>query len=142
MGEHSDLRVRENDSAHEIVLEIALDRRAERFLGQAAPGLARERIAFEAATKIAPRLERPQHGVPGMFREDARELIELRQLLLFLVAAGTLAQRIRAHAFRDIAQEQASVTAVLHIRSKGSDRAAAQLEVEAQIMRDLFGKQT
>ena len=40
MSEDADLRVREDQAAHQIVLQIALDRATERLFRQTAPGFA------------------------------------------------------------------------------------------------------
>src|SRR5262249_7274898 len=64
MGQDADLCIGENKTAHQIVLQIPLDRGAKRFLHQTAPGLARHVVGIEATPKFIFGYQRLQHRVP------------------------------------------------------------------------------
>ena len=75
MSKETDLRVGQDKPAHQIILQITLDRMPERLLRQTAPGFARNIIDIKPAAKLFFRDQGFQHTVPAMLGENAREVI-------------------------------------------------------------------
>ena len=138
--ENADLGICENQAANQVVLQITLDRVTEGLHRQTPPGFARNRIGFEPAPEIFFGHERLQHRIPDMAGKDLRQSVKLFHLLVFGVIAGQLEHRSVAHLFGHIAQKQSTMATVLAVGSKRSGDAAAQLQLEPEIIHDLLGK--
>ena len=65
------LGVGEDKAAHEIALQIALDRDSERLLHQTAPRLARSIINIEPSSQLFFRYQWLQHCVPDVRGKNA-----------------------------------------------------------------------
>src|SRR4026208_1218889 len=81
MSEEANLRVRENQTAKEIVLPIVFHYATEWFFNQTAPGLAVYIVCVEATPEIFFRHERLQHCVPDIFGKDTNQGVKFLELL-------------------------------------------------------------
>ena len=88
MSEDADLRVREDQAAHQIVLQIAFDRAPKRLFRQTAPGFAPRVVRVEAAPEIFLRDQRLQHRVPDIFSKDTGQAVKFLELLEFRETSG------------------------------------------------------
>ena len=96
MRENADLGVRQDKATDEIVLQIALDGATERFLRQATPRFPRSIVISEALFEFFFCHQRFEHRIPGMFGEDARQIVKLLHLLVLGPVSGQLEHRLRA----------------------------------------------
>src|SRR5438128_6373828 len=105
MGEESDLRVRQHETANEIIFQITFERAAKRFFRQTSPGLARNVIDIEASFHFIFCNERLEHAVPRVLGEDTRQIVELLHLLEFALASRKIDNRSPAQLLIDIADQ-------------------------------------
>src|SRR4029079_13956193 len=81
MSKEANLRVRENQTAKGIVLQIAFPYATEWFFNQTAPGLAVCIVCVEATPEIFFRHKRLQHCVPELFGNDKKHTVTLLDAL-------------------------------------------------------------
>src|SRR5947208_6992328 len=76
MRKEPDLRVGHGKPAHQIILQITLDRKSEGFFRQTAPRFPGNIIDIKPAAKLFFRNQGFQHAVPAMLGENARQVIK------------------------------------------------------------------
>src|SRR3954447_9253043 len=81
MSENTDLRVRQNKAANQIVLQISFDCESKRFFCQAPPCFTRDVVAIESAFEFCFCDQRLQHCIPGLLGKDPRQMIKFSHLL-------------------------------------------------------------
>ena len=139
MREDANLRVGEHEPAHQIVLQITLNRDSQRFLRQTAPRLARNIIDIKPPPQIFFGNERLQHRIPDMLGKNARQIVKLFHLPVLFIVTRQLNHRLPAYGLIDVAQQQTAMMCVTHVWRKRRGRAPAQFEIESEIANDLFG---
>src|SRR4030095_1115894 len=90
MGQDTDFCIRESKTAHQIVLQIPLDRRPEWFLYQATPSFARNIIGTQTTSTPTFRNQWLQHRVPYLLGKNAREMVKRFHLLEFRIVPSQL----------------------------------------------------
>src|SRR5206468_8926986 len=86
--------------------------------------------------------ERLEHRVPNLFRENARQIVEIFHLLELGVAPSQLDNRFTADLFIEVAQNQCAMLAMVHVWRTRGNRASTQFKVQAEIADDFLRKQT
>src|SRR6266480_1722577 len=116
MSEEADLRIRENQTSEQIVLQIAFHRATKRFFHQTAPDLAVRIVHVEATPEIFFRHERLQHCVPDIFGKDPGQTVKFLELLRLRKTSSKLEDGLTTRFLGDVAQEQAVVATIFQIR--------------------------
>src|SRR5215472_11913989 len=102
MSEDSDLRIRQNQPANQVVLQITLERSTERFFGEVSPRFLRNLI-IELFLHLIFGNERLQHRIPSVLGEDAREMVKPLHLVELALAPGKIDNRPPAQPLIDVA---------------------------------------
>src|SRR5215471_16778674 len=90
MSQDADLCICENKTAHQIVLQISLDRDPERFLHQTTPGFARNVVGIKAPPEFLLCNQWLEHRVPYLPGKNARKIVKRLHLLELRFAPGEL----------------------------------------------------
>src|SRR6266704_5233405 len=141
MSENADFGVSEHQSAHQIILQVAFDGKAQRFFDERAPGLTREVVFRELPCQSVFAWEWLEHGIPNLISEDPREAVEFLHSRKFGVTAGQFQKRLASDGPGNVAHDKSFMSAITRVRRESGRSARPQLKPQSQIVNDLFRKQ-
>src|SRR2546423_380667 len=141
MSEEANLRVRENQTSEQIVVQIAFHRTTERFLHQTAPDFAVFVVCTEPTRETYVRRERLSRCPPDICGKDRTQAVKFLELLRLRKTSSKLEDGLTTRFLGDVAQEQAVVATIFQIRRKRPGRASAQLEFQAKIANNFLREQ-